>query len=305
MTWVVVGSGALASLWIHGLHRHDEQVMLFSRHEGDAPRVTLTLEEQGRPYENEVEAIRDPAHAPSDARWLIMVKAWQLADVIKQIGDTLPEDAEIVLSHNGLGAAEAELAAHPGWQVYDLVTTQGAWRRSRLHSVHAGHGESVLGPREREEHGDLCMAPPLWLSSLDKACPPVHWDTQILQRRWLKLGVNCAINPLATLAGAPNGVLKEAEYAEVIKDICEEVGTLADYILGVGVLPAHKLQEEVYKVIAATADNRCSMLQDRDAGRPTEIDYLNGYIARLGETYNLPTPTNHHLWQEIKSNQPG
>ena len=43
------------------------------------------------------------------------------------------------------------------------------------------------------------------------------------QRRWRKLAVNCAINPLATLAGGVNGVLRSEEARAQIRAICEEI----------------------------------------------------------------------------------
>jgi 2-dehydropantoate 2-reductase len=42
------------------------------------------------------------------------------------------------------------------------------------------------------------------------------------------------------------------------------------------------------------------MLQDVDARRPTEVDYLNGGIARFGATLNVPTPTHESIWALVK-----
>jgi 2-dehydropantoate 2-reductase len=37
------------------------------------------------------------------------------------------------------------------------------------------------------------------------------------------------------------------------------------------------------------------------ARKPTEIDYINGYIHRLGEKYHVATPENSHLWQLVRN----
>ena len=50
---------------------------------------------------------------------------------------------------------------------------------------------------------------------------------------------------------------------------------------------------------ASTADNRSSMLQDRDRGAPTEIDALCGAVVREGRRVGVPTPLNERLWQEV------
>ena len=42
------------------------------------------------------------------------------------------------------------------------------------------------------------------------------------------------------------------------------------------------------------------MLQDVEARRPTEIDYLNGGIVRFGEKHGVPTPLNRAIWSLVK-----
>lgn len=45
-------------------------------------------------------------------------------------------------------------------------------------------------------------------------------------------------------------------------------------------------------VIPKGAAHRSSMLQDVEAGRRTEIDYLNGAVVRMGQSHGIPTPFN-------------
>jgi 2-dehydropantoate 2-reductase len=42
-------------------------------------------------------------------------------------------------------------------------------------------------------------------------------------------------------------------------------------------------------------DHRASMLQDALAHRPTEIDAMNGGIARFGAQHGVPTPLNEAI----------
>jgi 2-dehydropantoate 2-reductase len=42
------------------------------------------------------------------------------------------------------------------------------------------------------------------------------------------------------------------------------------------------------------------MLQDVEARRPTEIDYLNGGIVRFGREQGVPTPLNEAVTALIK-----
>ena len=43
-----------------------------------------------------------------------------------------------------------------------------------------------------------------------------------------------------------------------------------------------------------------STAQDLARGKPTEIDYLNGYVCRLGQKHGIPTPANHALLTLVK-----
>ena len=47
-------------------------------------------------------------------------------------------------------------------------------------------------------------------------------------------------------------------------------------------------------------DHKASMLQDVEARRQTEIDFLNGGIARFGRELGVPTPTHDAITALIK-----
>ena len=44
---------------------------------------------------------------------------------------------------------------------------------------------------------------------------------------------------------------------------------------------------EIEKIIRNTAENKCSMLQDLENGRQTEIDAINGEIVRIADNNGL------------------
>jgi 2-dehydropantoate 2-reductase len=56
----------------------------------------------------------------------------------------------------------------------------------------------------------------------------------------------------------------------------------------------------VLDVAEKTAKNTSSMLQDRRAGRPTEIDYINGYIVRRGKELGVECKVNKKLIELVK-----
>jgi 2-dehydropantoate 2-reductase len=58
--------------------------------------------------------------------------------------------------------------------------------------------------------------------------------------------------------------------------------------------------EAVKAVAGATRTNRCSMGQDLDQGRRTEIDVLNGAVVREAQMLGLAVPYNRMMTQLIK-----
>ena len=54
-------------------------------------------------------------------------------------------------------------------------------------------------------------------------------------------------------------------------------------------------------VLDATSENRCSMLEDVRAGRPTEIDALNGFIVNLAEQHGLIATQNAQVTALIQA----
>ena len=54
------------------------------------------------------------------------------------------------------------------------------------------------------------------------------------------------------------------------------------------------------QVAQATANNFSSMHQDALNGNETEIDYINGYVVRLGEKHGVQTPINSALVALVK-----
>jgi 2-dehydropantoate 2-reductase len=58
-------------------------------------------------------------------------------------------------------------------------------------------------------------------------------------------------------------------------------------------------------VLPKAAAHRSSMLQDVDAGRRTEIDYLNGAAVRMGQRHSTPTPSNEAVASLIRAREKG
>ncbi|KAG2076898.1 2-dehydropantoate 2-reductase [Suillus decipiens] len=148
-------------------------------------------------------------------------------------------------------------------------------------------------------------------------------DVQLAMRK--KLVVNAIVNPLTAILGCRNGGLfKDESSQNMMRSVCEEAAaafraqieadtqswldSLAPSVdqsqVPVGRIPkelgADALEREVLRVTQVTRGNMSSMLSDVRKSNPTEIDFLNGYLVRLGEQYNIPMPVNKALVQLVK-----
>ena len=128
----------------------------------------------------------------------------------------------------------------------------------------------------------------------------VHAETDILPRLWQKLVINAGINPFTALLDCPNGDILEAPlFRQWITPLSEEIASLMAGA-GQGLVAPEQLRSKIETVARNTARNTSSMRADMLAGRPTEIDYINGYLAALGKTLDIATPVNQMLTKRVK-----
>lgn len=145
-----------------------------------------------------------------------------------------------------------------------------------------------------------------------------------------KLVVNAVVNPLSALMNCRNGDIFQSDYARrVAQRVCREAGQAfaADLRAGLdmtratgqgqdaiprwkgrlALLPAplepRALEEEVLRVAHNTAGNISSMLVDVRKGKTTEIEYINGYLTRLGWAHNIRMHTTASLYNLVKMRQ--
>jgi len=67
-----------------------------------------------------------------------------------------------------------------------------------------------------------------------------------------------------------------------------------------GVQLAGDVHQAVAKLAGSMPSQSSSTAQDLARGKPTEIDYLNGFIVKRGEVLGVATPANRVLWALVK-----
>jgi 2-dehydropantoate 2-reductase len=110
---------------------------------------------------------------------------------------------------------------------------------------------------------------------------------------WEKLAFNAALNALAMITEARNGQMDNEAGLRIAQAIVEEAVAVAR-ARGI-VLDAEAIRQTVKVALAKHPSHEASMLQDRRAGRPTEIESINGAVARVGAELGVPTPITSTL----------
>jgi 2-dehydropantoate 2-reductase len=157
------------------------------------------------------------------------------------------------------------------------------------HVKHNGRGELIIGASpESEKLAKL----------LSDAGVPTTVASDIDAVQWSKLINNCAYNALSAVAGIAYGEMFRVEgVPNIVTDAVTECLAVAR-ACGVS-LPADLL-DKTLALAASMPLQQSSTSQDLARGKPSEIDFLNGFIVRKGLEHGIPTPTNHALQVMVK-----
>lgn len=227
---------------------------------------------------------------------LVLVKAYDTGGAIPTVQTILSPDGAVLTLQNGIGNYETLNDAFPG-RVLLGTTTVGAMTLGRGKFRHTGFGQTNIG----EADGVIRDRTRRIAGILEQMkAGPVEVVDNAMGAVWSKLIINAGINAPATLLEIRNGDLPESESGrKLIHEIVEEC---------LEIVRAKKItltyddpEERVIAVCKGTAGNLNSMFQDVLAGRKTEIDYINGALAREAAQLGLKSPVNHTLALLIKA----
>lgn len=125
-----------------------------------------------------------------------------------------------------------------------------------------------------------------------------------------KLAANAVINPLTSLYECYNGELTALESLDylmtrIVNECCAVLRAEYKDMLSTekiaSAFQTERMCSVVLDVITKTAENRSSMLQDVQTLKNSEIDYINGYIARLGAKHQIGVLHNQMIVEMVKS----
>jgi 2-dehydropantoate 2-reductase len=304
----VMGAGAVGCFYGGMLARAGEDVTLIGRprHVDAVNANGLTLEMRGGYEQIAMPASVEPSAVAGAGLVLFCVKSTATDEAAHAIAPHLAPDAVVLALQNGVDNVE-RLRAAVDRPVIPAVVYVGCAMAGPGHVKHNGRGDLVIGADEAGAPPALHARVEEIGSAFGAAGIPVRISGNVIGELWVKLAINCAYNALSALTRGRYGFLAEREHARgVQRDVVKEIEALAA-VKGVRI-PDEKLLETVYAVAGAMPGATSSTEQDIARGQPTEIDHLNGYVAREGERLGLATPVNrtlHALVKVLEANRTG
>jgi 2-dehydropantoate 2-reductase len=293
----IVGCGAVGSLFAANLAQlEDVDVWAYdaSRQHVDAINANgLRLSGAGDVL-GRLTATTDAADLPQCDFGIVATKAMHTDAAIAATAHAFTSGC-VATVQNGLGNEET-LARH-----VERVIRGTTFPAGKI--LEPGHvqwdvkGDTTLGPYDDrtslddvERLADACTRGGMPTSAVADARGP----------QWRKVIFNASTNPIGALTGLTHGrVCERADLRALVSGLVREGKSVATALrIELDADPEALIDEAAKPEVAY--DHKASMLQDVEARRQTEIDYLNGGIVRFGKEHGVQTPLNQAIWALVK-----
>lgn len=287
----VMGAGAVGCYFGGMLARAGHDVTLVARpaHVEAILRDGLRLETKTFDEHVRVRAVTEPGAAQAADVVLFCVKSMDTESAGRQLKPFLRPDTLVLCLQNGVDNADRLRAVLPEHAVAAAVVYVATEMAGPGHLRHHGRGELVIEPAAASERV---------AQALRAAGVPTDISDNVRGALWLKLILNCAYNAVSAIAQRPYGENVQGEGVwDVMRDVVDECLAVAK---AEGVSVPGDAHAAMRTLVQSMPGQYSSTAQDLARGKPTEIDFLNGYVVRRGQALGIPTPANRVLWALVK-----
>jgi 2-dehydropantoate 2-reductase len=248
---------------------------------------------------------------------MIAVKAYDMPDAARRALPFLRPGTTVVSMQNGICTdALADIVGTD--RTVGCVIGWGATMLGRAELEMTSEGEFVIGGVSKGMEDRL-----EYLKRILETVMPTRISADIVSELYSKMVVNSCITSLGVISGLRLGdMLKMRKARELFLAIVSEAVAVADALaLKVppygGKLDYYSLARSngfigrlknhlVIRIVGFKYRRlKSSSLQSLRRGKPTEIDYFNGYIARKGADCGVPTPVNDAVVKMVKEIEAG
>lgn len=293
----VVGPGAVGSFFGGMLARAGAPVTFVGRPGSNSPHLAR-IRKDGLVFDGvEVQEtlrieVAEPAAALESADLVLFaVKTLDTESAATGIRSHLGERTVVVSLQNGID--NVERMSDVGVRAIPAVVVVAAAIDTPGTLRHRGRGDLIIGDPERAEQVRRTA------EVFERAGVPCQVSDRIRSELWSKLIINSMANATSALTRASYRRLSEFEPTWRISLAVAREAVAVAQAEGVE-LGVKELVARGGAIIESVGEATSSTEQDIAHGRPTEIDSLNGYIARRGGELGVPTPTNELLWALVK-----
>jgi len=226
---------------------------------------------------------------------IIAVKRYDTDKVLDTIQPVVTKDTIILTIQNGIDGEEDILRRFSDANVLGGV----AFLASKIEEPgvisHIGAGSLGIGELDGSESERVQSI----VNLFKNAGVPTKLSKNILKTKWEKLCWNSVFNPLSVILNGPlDNILDSKDALDVAFRIFEEIRAVAEKK---GIIIDAGLMDEQINVTQKLRGYHTSMFEDFLKGKPTEIDYFNGYVCREGAKHDVAVPVNFTITSLIKA----
>lgn len=287
----VMGAGAVGCYYGAMLARAGHQVTLIGRpqHVEAVKRLGLRLETKEFDELVRLQSATEADSVRGAQLVLFSVKSTDTEAAGKALAPHIERNAAILTLQNGVDNAE-RLAATLGREVIPAVVYVAVEMAGAGHVRHHGRGELVIGRASASE---------AIVAAFAGAGVKVEISDHVMGALWAKLIVNSAYNALSAITQLPYGrLVQNAGVPSIMDEVVDECLAVAR---AAGVRVPGDMHEAVRRIAQTMPGQYSSTAQDLSRRKKTEIEHLNGFVARKGEALGVRTPVNRTLLALVKA----
>ncbi|QMU08429.1 2-dehydropantoate 2-reductase [Levilactobacillus suantsaii] len=303
MKIAIAGAGAMGSRFGVKLQNAGNEVTLIDNwadHVQAIQQNGLTITQNGHDT-----VVPMTAAAPQDVTThfdliILFTKAMQMDQMLQDLSAQLRQHPMILVLANGIGNVETIERYVPQENIVAGTTVWSSSLTGPGHITITGTGSIALQAMVPDQFPDFKRL----LTTLNDAGLHASPADDVLAAIWKKAGLNSVLNTYCTLFDC-----NIAQFGALPNWRALTAAVLNEFQAVASAANVHFDAQADTELIAAqfapdvNGDHYPSMHQDMAHRRPTEIDFLNGYVARLGQALHVPAPTNALLTQLIHSQE--
>ena len=234
---------------------------------------------------------------------LVAVKSPDSAAAAAALAPHLRAEARVLCLQNGVDNA-VTIGTRLGQPTYAAVVYVGAQMDAPGLVRHLGRGDLVIGS-PRGLNADAATADDLRAMAelFARAGVACVVAPDIDAALWSKLAVNCGLNAVSALGQARYARILAVPVARAVVEAAIAETVAVARAEGIE-LDGQAMIANTWAITTAMPQQSSSTAQDLERGKGTEIDALNGFVARRGTALGVPTPVNATLHAMVKLREP-